>query len=296
MNGNLNDTKKLKIACEISADRVVAARATEVGDSIETCSTRNLTPGSVTPGLTNANISNRSAVAGAVADVLSAVGGRQRDIIVVIPDAACRIALLDFDELPEKAQEADAVVRFRLKKSLPFDVERARLSFDVKRAGTITRVVAVVAVPSVIEEYESLVREAGYSAGMVIPSTLAALSAVDTSSPVLVAKLASDAVSLAIAHQDELLLFRTIELAGATVDGDQLAEDAYPSLVFFQDTYGLKVQRFLVGGTPELDQIGPAVEKHTGIRVQELVGSTMAGPAAASQRPFMGGIVGALIS
>lgn len=295
MNGNLSDTKKLKIACEIGADRVVAARATEVGDSIEACTTRNLPLGSVTPGLTNANIGDRSAVAGAVADVLGAVGGRQRDIIVVIPDAACRIALLDFDDLPVKPLEADSVVRFRLKKSLPFDVDRARLSFDVRRASTTVRVVAVVALPSVIEEYESVVRDAGYAAGVVVPSTLAALSAVDSSSPVLVAKLASDTVSLAIAHQDDLLLFRTIEVTGGAIDGEQLAEDAYPSLVFFQDTYGLKVERVLVGGAPALDQMGPAIEKHIGLRVQELVGSTMAGPAGA-QRTFMGGIVGALIS
>src|SRR5512133_1606479 len=249
MNGNSKDTKKLKIACEISADRVVAARASDVGDSIEACSARNLPARSVTPGLTNANIADRSAVTGAVTDVLSAVGGRQRDIIVVIPDAACRIALLDFDDFPEKPQEADSVVRFRLKKSLPFEVDRARVSFDVRRSGSTIRVVAVVALPSIIEEYESVIRDAGFSPGVVVPSTLAALSAVDTSSPVLVAKIASDSVSLAVTHENDVLLFRTIELAGGTVDGEQLAEDAYPSLVFFHDTYGLKVQRVLVGGT-----------------------------------------------
>jgi type IV pilus assembly protein PilM len=296
MNGNSNDRKKLKTACEISADRVVAARASEAGSFIEACTARNLPAGSVTPGLSNANIGDRSAVVSALSDVLSAVGGRQRDIVVVIPDAACRIALLDFDDLPEKPQEADSVVRFRLKKSLPFDVDRARLSFDVRRSGSTVRVTAVVALPSVIEEYEAVVRDAGFSPGVVMPSTVAALAAVNTSNPVLVAKITSDAVSLAIAHESDLLLFRTIELAGGTIDGEQLAEDAYPSLVFFQDTYGLKVQRALIGGAVTLDGIGPVMEKQTGLRVEELVDSTLAGPAAAGQRAFMGGVVGALIS
>ncbi len=296
MNGNTNDIKKLKIACEISADRVLGARATDAGNMLEISSSRTLQKGNVTPGLTNANIGDRPAVAGAVADVLNAVGGRQKDIILVIPDAACRIALLDFDDLPVKQQDADSVVRFRLKKSLPFDIDRARVSFDVRRGAGNIRVVAVVALPSVIEEYEAVVRDAGFAPGVVVPSTIAALSAVDTSSPVLVAKVASEVVSLAISHADELLLFRTIELAGGTVDGEQLAEDTYPSLVFFQDTYGLKVQRALVGGLAAVDPVATAIEKHTGLQVQELVDSSMAGPGAGNQRAFMGGIVGALIS
>ena len=59
----------------------------------------------------------------ALRDALSAVAGRSRDVCLVIPDATTRIMLLDFDTLPAKPEEADAVVRFRLKKSLPFEVE-----------------------------------------------------------------------------------------------------------------------------------------------------------------------------
>ena len=39
-------------------------------------------------------------------------------MIAVLPDAAVRVALLDFDSLPGKREEAEGVVRFRLKKSL----------------------------------------------------------------------------------------------------------------------------------------------------------------------------------
>ena len=38
-----------------------------------------------------------------------------------------------FESLPERRQEADAAVRFRLRKSLPFDIEKAALSFDAQR-------------------------------------------------------------------------------------------------------------------------------------------------------------------
>ena len=64
--------------------------------------------------------------------------GRWRDVTVVVPDAAVRVLLLDFDQLPSKAAEALPVVRFRLKKLLPFDADDGggELSGDVERART----------------------------------------------------------------------------------------------------------------------------------------------------------------
>ena len=62
----------------------------------------------------------------ALRDSLTAVAGRVRDICLVIPDATTRVMLLDMEALPEKPQDADAVIRFRLKKSLPFEVDQSQ--------------------------------------------------------------------------------------------------------------------------------------------------------------------------
>jgi type IV pilus assembly protein PilM len=275
---------------------VIAARVSEARDTLESCSIRTLAPGALTPGLTNTNVVDRDALAGAVSDALSAMGvSHHRDIITVIPDAACRIALLDFETLPEKPQDADAVVRFRLKKSLPFDVDRARVSYDVQRLDGTVHVVAVVALPTVLDEYESVLRTAGFSPGVVLPSSLGALGLVDGSRPTLLLKIAAKSVSLAIVHNNALLLFRTLETDA--LDSAQLAEDIYPSLVFFQDTYGTKIERVLVDGAASFKELAPAIENSTGIRVQELVDASVAGTAlTGAQRPFVGGILGALIS
>ena len=58
-------------------------------------------------------------------------GSGLRDVTVVVPDAAVRVLLLDFDQLPAKAAEALPVVRFRLKKLLPFDADDAMVSYQV---------------------------------------------------------------------------------------------------------------------------------------------------------------------
>src|SRR5437660_1639261 len=122
-------TSKPRLACEISADRVLAGRLADGGQLLESCASTELAPGSVVPDLIENNLRQRSLVFESIKDTLGSVAGRSRDVIAVLPDAAVRVALLDFDTLPSKPLEAESVVRFRLKKSLPFDVEKAKVSY-----------------------------------------------------------------------------------------------------------------------------------------------------------------------
>ena len=72
-----------------------------------------------------------------------------------------RVALLDFETLPNTREEAEAVVRFRLKKSLPFEVEKSRVSYHAQNTNDGVRVVAAVVLTSVLEDYEAAFRDAG---------------------------------------------------------------------------------------------------------------------------------------
>jgi Tfp pilus assembly PilM family ATPase len=130
---------------------------------------------------------------------------------------------------------------------------------------------------------------------VVLPSVLAALGQVDASVPTLVIKIDMVTTSVAIVDQDRLLLVRTLDNpVGARPDPEQLAEDAYPSLEFYQDTYGTKVQRILVNGIGALDGLSTAIEEHTGIRAQELVSAAQIDSASSKYRAVLGGVVGAL--
>lgn len=288
-----------KIACEISADRVLAGRLAETGGLVELCAARELPPGSVVPDLTELNIRQPEIVRKAINEALTGVAGRLRDIIGVLPDAAVRVALLDFDTLPSNTQEADQVVRFRLKKSLPFDVEKAKVSYHVQHSLTGLRLVAAVALNSVVEDYESAFQDAGYSAGVILPSMLAALGAADADSPTLVIKVDARTTSVAILDKAQLLLFRTLEnTRGVTINGEQLAEEVYPSVVFFQDTYHTNIEKIYVAGLPESGGASPALRAQTGAEVRELVANSQLGSSGSPSVPRwrMAGVVGALIS
>jgi len=290
---------KPRLACEIAADRVLVGRLGEGGRSLEACAARELAPGSVVPDLVEGNLRQREAVREAVYEALSSVAGRTHDVIAVVPDAAVRVVLLEFDTLPSDSEEAASVVRFRMKKSLPFDVDKARVSYHAQKSNDGVRVVAAVALASVVEDYEVAFRDAGFSPGVVVPSMLAALGAAEAERPTLVVKVDARTTSIAILNANQLQLFRTLEnTRGVTITGDQLAEDIYPSVVFFQDTYHLNIDKIFVSGISDVGSAAPALRSQTGAEVEELVAASQLGVSTGGSVPRwrMAAVVGALIS
>jgi len=111
-----SNTAKPKLACEIAADRVLAGRVIDDATGLEMCAARELAPGSVVPDLVEGNLRQRDAVRGGIQSVLGGISGRTHDVIAIVPDAAVRVMLVEFDTLPSDQEEALGVVRFRLKK------------------------------------------------------------------------------------------------------------------------------------------------------------------------------------
>ena len=73
------------------------------------------------------------------------------------------------------------MLRFRLRKMVPFDVEHAGVSYQVLSENkSECRVLAAVLPGPILAEYEAAVRAAGYEPGAVLPSSLAALAALDS--------------------------------------------------------------------------------------------------------------------
>jgi type IV pilus assembly protein PilM len=288
-----------RLACEIMANGVIAARAADKPSRLELFTWRRLAPGAVAPGLGGPNIQDGEALRAALSSALGAVAGKERDIILIVPDAAIRVLLLDFESLPAKAQEIDPIIRFRLKKSLPFDVEHAAVSYDVSRDNGSIRVVAAVSPRAVMDDYETALRDAGYQPGVVLPSSLAALGLVEGMRPTLVLKV--DAVNIAIvaAQNQELRLVRTLENPhGAEVTAAELAEAVLPSIVFFEDAFAARIEQICIGGLAPIDEVGPLLHQHTGAEVRELSPDISSDQNLSGEKvepSALAGVVGALL-
>jgi type IV pilus assembly protein PilM len=282
-----------KIACEVTSQGVAAVRVDSKTGAIGAMHCQRLAPGVVVPSLGAQNVHDADALREAIELALTGVGGRGEDVIAVLPDSAVRVALLDFESLPERRQEADAAVRFRLRKSLPFDIEKAAISFEAQRTPQGLHVAAAIVLHSVLEEYESAYRAAGCSPGVVLPSSLGALGAVEEEQPTMLLKTGQDATSIAVLRDGQLLLFRILEGAGVgALTPERMADDIYPSMVYFQDHYGVSVEQLLVSGVGELDALAGALEKQTGVKVRELIGASV---VPDKMRGDFAGAIGALL-
>lgn len=233
-----------RLACEIAAGGVVAARSPEPGMPLGAMAKADLGDGIILPSLKPGNIGDRIAVIAALRRALELVGaranGRNADLTLVIPDGAVRVLLLEFDSLPSKLSEALPLVRFRLKKLVPFEPDDAMVSFQVmSTTRTMVRVLAVAIPRDVLVEYESVAREAGFEPGAVLPSTLAALAGLNEGEGAsLVVNAHQTGVTTAIVRAGIVLLHRSIELADPVA-----ATPASLPAALFDDS---------VGGSPRL--------------------------------------------
>jgi type IV pilus assembly protein PilM len=289
-----------RLACEITSEGIIAARAAEKQPRLEVFTGRRLHEGVIAPGLNGPNVLDADALRAALNGALGAVAGKSRDVIVVLPDAALRMVLLDFEALPAKPEEAAPVIRFRLKKSLPFDVEQAVLSYDVTRSGGGNiRVVAAVSPRAIVEEYEKAFRDTGYSPGVVLPSSLAALGLIEGDRPTLVLKVDPANIAITAVERQELRLVRTLDNPhGGNVSALDLAEAVLPSIVFFEDTFAARIEKIYVGGIVPLEELAPLLHDQTGAQVQALAPELSPEQNLSGENvppSMMAGIVGALI-
>ncbi len=204
-----------RLACEIRPEGVVAARCEDGAVGVMVALSRIiLAEGAFRPALRAGLAVDRRAVVEALRQALEKVFERNRDVTLVVPDASVRVLLLDFDSLPGKLAEALPVVRFRLKKLLPFDADDAAVTYQVmSTTRSLVRVMAVAMPREVLAEYEAMVREAGFEPGAILPSTLAALAGLEESdAPALLVNAGPEAVTTAIVRGGVLLLHRSVDM------------------------------------------------------------------------------------
>jgi type IV pilus assembly protein PilM len=195
------------------------------------------------------NIADLPAFTAAVRKLVPTHG--RRTAALILPDNAMRLAVLEFDNLPEKEEERMALVRFRLRKTVPFDVDSAAVSFHVQ-AGN--KVLVAVAPAEVIAQYEKPFRDAGLHPGLVVPAALTLLELLPPAGSYLVAHRNSGALAILVIGNGVLTLARSLEPnhdAGAATDGvplDEIVSNLYATRVYVEDQSGARPDRLYLAG------------------------------------------------
>lgn len=108
-----------------------------------------------------------------VSGALGRSGGRAEKISLVLPDYLARVALLSFEDLPGSRKEMLGMVRWKMKKAVPFRVEESAVDYEVLPGGGPGNhtVLAVLMPLSIVEEHETFFTRQGIRAGLIDLST-----------------------------------------------------------------------------------------------------------------------------
>jgi type IV pilus assembly protein PilM len=203
--------------------------------------------------------------------------------------------ILDFDTLPEKPQEVLPILRFRLKKLVPFEIEHAMVSYQVMaRKPEEVRVLVAVIPNEILAEYENVLRRVGYEPGAVLPSTLAATAAVSSLESSLIVNNSGNMVTTAIVNGEELLLHRTIDLpTEEALAMGEIQRAVNVTMAYFEDTlHAPPLRLFCAGqdGTAKLEHL----MRDFPVEVKDLAPIPSTGYSTAIPRGVLAGVTGAL--
>jgi type IV pilus assembly protein PilM len=255
------------MAFEISEAGVAAARIGSRAE-LEFCP---LKPGALAVSPLKDNIVDPDAFSQAVRKLVAAHAGRKRrGAALILPDFSVRVTALDFDSFPSDSKEQLALVRFRLKRSVPFDVETALVSYWAHvSANKRVDVVAAAAPLEIVARYEAPFRAAGLQPGFITTSGVAALELAEETGLNVVAKLSGRVLSVLVRDKSTLRLSRCLELSSTGLD--EVAAVLIPTFVYMEDNLGGRAEKlYLCGFGAETDDAGRRLAAELDVDVEPL--------------------------
>jgi hypothetical protein len=201
-----------------------------------------LPEGTLRLSMTQDNVLDPAAFSKTLRTLLERAGALSvRRVSLVLPDPVARVALLPAGEVTGRGRrQVEEVVRFKLRKSVPFEIRDAQVAIGegLYRAGEPT-LVAAIARP-VLDGFEKAVAAAGLQAGRVEMCGLALLSAAFRGEAPLDRLLVNwddGYVTLAVLRGERLLLVRT--LAGEpSAHPDEVAREVANTVMYYKERLG----------------------------------------------------------
>jgi type IV pilus assembly protein PilM len=238
------------LAVEISPERIAGARWSRTG-ALDGYAVEALAPGTLVPSAVEANIQNLPAIKSVVAGICSRLRAKDEDVALLLPDPVIRVFVQHFDEFPRSQNEAIPMLRWKLKKSVPFEVDETLISYmrQMPRDAGVD-IVTSLARLRIVREYESLFEGAGLRPGVVLSSSLAATALLDDGKAALMARISGTSLTTVIVREGILGGFRCTELPvhANALTPKMLLEEIFPVAAYYQDTWQEGIQSVRIAG------------------------------------------------
>jgi hypothetical protein len=210
-----------------------------------------LPEGALRLSMTESNLADPAAFTQVLRSALEKAGALAAGRIgLVLPDPVARLALLPATEVTGKSRAAsEELVRFRLRKSVPFDIREARLAFASPGTRSEDPVLVAAIFKPVLEAYEGACRAAGVHAGLVELSGLALLNAAFGALPPadrLLINWDDGYVTLLLARGEWPIVVRTLTGAPAAEPREVAREVAHTVMYYRERLAGTHLERAVI--------------------------------------------------
>ena len=198
---------------------------------------------------------------------------------LVVPDTTAKVSLIRFEKMPAKAQDLDQLIHWQVRKTAPFRVEDAQVSWipGVAVDGGGREFVVSMARRDVIQSFERACDAAGVHAGLVDIASFslinAQLAATGTSGgDWLLVHVGADYVTLAVVRGADLVFFRNRALGA---EGD-LTDLVHQTAMYHEDRLGgggfsrVVLAGASMAGVEQAERLRRGIEARVGGRVELL--------------------------
>jgi type IV pilus assembly protein PilM len=198
------------------------------------------------------NITNQDLFVAGIRDAYLKMLTKTTRISVSLPDGAGRVVLLDLDTRFKSRDEGADIIRWKMKKSFPFDVNELHLDYQIlqeKESGEISALVSLVS-RKIIRQYEDCLAAAGLQVNYIDFSTFNICrlfsSRLDVTDNAVLLVNHESTLSVLIFNNGLLQFYRSKELPGDSSSANRVYREISSSLQFYKDRHsGFSVNEVL---------------------------------------------------
>lgn len=236
------------VACEINRRTIAMVRLDSRNPAlVDRFAVTSLPEGLVSPSLIRPNIADLPDFVSALKSTFAKAEIKTARISVALPDASGKVSLHPLDTLPANENEKQQLLRWKLKKTVPFSIDEAHVtSLDHKLPNGKHLVLTVCIHKEVLGQYEEAFQKLGIHAGYICLSSFAAFELLSKLEPdlgqrsVLLLRVRPSGVTSLIAQEGRVVLFRQ---AGVEEEGTDTApaglpdlfDEIHPCVTYYQD-------------------------------------------------------------
>jgi Tfp pilus assembly PilM family ATPase len=224
------------VAVEVAADRVSVVSIDHGSNPTVTAyAVEHLPAGAIIPSLNAKNILDTNGASEALGRAMERSALRSGRVALVVPDAVARVSLVPFESVPERPGELEQLIRWQVRKSVPFPIDDAQVSWQ---RGAGNEFIVSVARRDIVEEYEALASRLALEPGIVDLATFNQINAVLASGSIegdwMLVHLTPHDASIGVVRGEHLIFFRN----KATAADEPVEDLVHQTAMYHEDRLG----------------------------------------------------------